>query len=279
MQDDERNRPSPEADDSEAGSGNESDIPALALGALDDAELEPALREVQRSAHARAEMARFEELVGSLGMAAPRRTPPSELRERVMASIAPGAPIPLDRARKARRSPLAWISLAAAALVIAALGLTSLALWTRADDRSNTISRLEATVEQQDQRIVELEAAARGAGVWVNFEQPLVWTPLEVVSGDQQASGFLCRTPDGATAYLVITGMPIESDQVFQAWLIEDIPVPVGTLRPDAAGRGFLILQHQGEPVQEFNLIGVTLEPPGGSLQPTSDPVMAAEII
>jgi anti-sigma-K factor RskA len=278
MHDDEPNRPFPEADDSAAGSGRPSDIPALALGALDDSDLEPALREIQESDQARAELARYEEIVGSLGLAAPAATPPLALRESILAGIV-AAPVPIESEREARRAPLAWVGLAAAVLVIATLGLTSLAMWSRADDRGETIDRLEATVEQQEQRIVELEAAARSAGVWVNFEQPLVWTPLEVTAGNGQAEAFLCRTPDGAVAYLVITGMPIASDQVFQAWLIEDTPVPVGTMRPDAEGRSFLILQHPGEPVQDFDVIGVTLEPPGGSPQPTSDPVMVGEIV
>lgn len=279
MHDDERNQPAQEPGDSESSSETVSDIPALALGALDPADLEPALREAQESPQARAELARYEEIVGSLGLVVPRRAPPSSLRDSILTAASQDMPVQLDQAREARRSPLAWIGLVAAGLVIAALGLTSLALWDRADDRADQISQLEATVELQDQRIVELEAAARSAGVWVDFEQPLVWTPLEIMSGDQQAQGFLCRTPDGTTAYLFITGMTIPTDQVFQAWLIEDAPVPVGTLRPDDAGRGFLILQYQDEPVQDFSVIGVTLEPPGGSLQPTSDPVMAAEII
>ncbi len=257
-----------------------SEIPAMALGALDTDDEAVALAQLRASNAARDEMRAIEELVGDLGNAVPQVQPPAALRERILSATAPQrVPVSIEDASSKRRSAIAWAGSLAAAVLILTLGGIAFSQWSTARDRGDRIDELQAQVSVQDDRIAQLELAAASAGAFVNFEQPLIWTQLSSTSESGVSPGFLARTPDGNTAYLVLTGVQVDAAHVFQAWLIEGEPVPVGTLRPSADGMGFLILQYQGEPVNDFSVIGVTVEPPGGSPLPTTDPIIVAEIV
>ncbi|MEZ4571962.1 MAG: anti-sigma factor [Thermomicrobiales bacterium] len=251
----------------------------MALGALDSDEEEQTLSHVRSSMTAREELRAFEELAGDLSLAVERATPPPQLRDRILQRTAPTEPARVEPERVTRLSPPVWIGTLAAAVLILALAAIALTQWSSARDRGDTIDDLRSEIVSQNARIAELETAAASAGAFIDFEEPLVWTELSAPAPGRQSPGFLARTPDGQTAYLVLTGVEIDAEHVFQAWLIEDTPVSVGTLRTSNNGLGFLILKHQGEPIQEFNLIGVTIEPPGGSPQPTSDPIVVGEIV
>lgn len=257
-----------------------SDVPAMALGALDTTDEDAATRELRDSSRARAELRDLEEVVGDLGLATPKADVSPALRDRILAATAPQTePISLADERQSRAPVFSWAGYAAAAVLILVLGIFAFSQWTTASDRGEQIDNLEAQLAVQDEQIALLEQAAESAGAFVNFEQPLIWTELAATTEGGEPPGYLARTPDGSAAYLLLTGVEVDAEHVFQAWLIEDAPVPVGTLRPSEDGLGFLILEHSGEPVQDFSLIGVTIEPPGGSPQPTSDPIIVAEIV
>lgn len=259
---------------------DESDVPALALGALDPADDDAATGMLRASEAARDELSAMEDLIGDLGLAVEHSAPPVELRERILNATTPrSAPTPIEAARRRGPSVLAWAGSIAAALLILVLGAIAVSQWSTATDRGERIDELESQVASQDVLIAQLEVAADAAGAFVDFEQPLIWTELAATSENGVSPGFLARTEDGETAYLVLNGVEVDAEHVFQAWLIEDIPVPVGTLRPSPSGMGFLILDHPGNPVHTFSLIGVTVEPPGGSPQPTTDPIIVAEIV
>ena len=263
-----------------ASAGDQSDLPALALGALDSNDEPSALAELRASDAARDELRSLEDVVGDLGLAAPQVAPSPDLRARILAATAQQAPpLSLEAERNRRTSAGLWAGAAAAALLILVLGASAYSQWSTAQDRGDRISALQAELDLQAVRIAQLEQAATSAGAFVDFEQPLVWTELAPATGGAESPGFLARTPDGEAAYLVLTGVDVDPAHVFQAWLIEDGPVSVGTFRPDASGLGFLILEHSGGPVHAFSLIGVSVEPPGGSPQPTTDPIIVAEIV
>lgn len=77
------------------------------------------------------------------------------------------------------------------------------------------------------------------------------------------------RESDGAVALIAESLAPAEDGRTYQAWLIGDGgPVSAGVFIPDEDGTVRLILDVAWEP---GSLIGVTLEPAGGSPQPTSD--------
>ena len=65
---------------------------------------------------------------------------------------------------------------------------------------------------------------------------------------------------------------PPETGTTYQAWLIVGgAPVSAGTFDVDASGRG---LHHIAATTGSFDAVGVSLEPAGGSDQPTPDQII-----
>ena len=65
---------------------------------------------------------------------------------------------------------------------------------------------------------------------------------------------------------------PIDSDQAYALWLIDDAgPTPAGLFRPDAAGRATVLLTGDAG---TGSTVGVTIEPSAGSAQPTGEIIL-----
>jgi anti-sigma-K factor RskA len=94
--------------------------------------------------------------------------------------------------------------------------------------------------------------------------------------------------PDGSFARVVVAssrgeavfltdGMPeTSSDEIYELWLIDDDgPAPAGLFDVDERGRATRVLTGD---LAGAAAIAVTVEPAGGSPQPTSDPLMVVEL-
>jgi anti-sigma-K factor RskA len=67
----------------------------------------------------------------------------------------------------------------------------------------------------------------------------------------------------------------VPEDRTYQIWVIEDdVPKPGGLFEP----RGEQVAAVVEEPLQEGDVIAVTVEPDGGSPEPTTDPMMTAKL-
>lgn len=86
--------------------------------------------------------------------------------------------------------------------------------------------------------------------------------------GQPEPLGTLVRLDDGRV--FVALEAPPEGERVYQAWDIAEAPVSLGTFE----GRTFL----SSDAVSEGNTFGLTLEPPGGSEQPTTTPLTLLEL-
>jgi len=213
-----------------------------------------------------ADPAAADELADALDVAAALQSsetvdPPPALRASVLASIAsieqlpapndavagrsagvrpspstvPSDPVPLDKARRRRR--LAPVLAAAAAVVLIAIG--GVFVVTRDDASDDPIA---AVLEAEDVTTRTLEGS--------------LGTTLEMAySADEGA--------------MVITGEDVPAvgdDETYQMWMVDESgAVPSVTFRPDAAGH--VAVRVDADP-SEF-VVGVTLEPSGGSEQPT----------
>lgn len=80
--------------------------------------------------------------------------------------------------------------------------------------------------------------------------------------------GTLVQLQDGRV--FVALDAPPAAEEVYQAWAIADAPVSLGTF----SGRTFL----STAAVADGSTFGVTLEPPGGSEQPTTTPLALLEL-
>ena len=118
----------------------------------------------------------------------------------------------------------------------------------------------------------------------------LVWSPWSDPSPyDQVVAAADARTVsssrDGATAEVVysrqlgrsaisVSGLPSAPEgRTYQLWYVgrDDVMHPAGLFNPDATGRAQAVLAGDATTA---SAVGVTLEPEGGSPQPTSDPLM-----
>ena len=75
---------------------------------------------------------------------------------------------------------------------------------------------------------------------------------------------------------LFVDGLPkLTESQSYQLWYIgASGPVSAGLLEQDASGPSWRVLDGQ---MSAGDLVGVTVEPAGGSKQPTSDPVITIQ--
>lgn len=113
------------------------------------------------------------------------------------------------------------------------------------------------------------EPEARVAGTLQEYQaEPGAVSYTLEREGQAEPLGTLVRLQDGRV--FVALSAPPQGERVYQAWAIADAPVSLGTFD----GRTFL----STAAVAEGNTFGLTLEPPGGSEQPTSTPITLVEL-
>jgi anti-sigma-K factor RskA len=218
-------------------------LPALALGCLEPLERERVLRHLESCASCRSKLAGYEELAGTLALAAPPAEPPRELRGRILRKAR-------REAQRGRRAipPLAW-TLAAAALLALSLGF-NLGLWRR-------VSRLEAASLALPGQFVVLAATEAAAG----------------------ARGLLLFSSGESEATLVVEDLPaLQRDRQYQLWLIrEGKRTSGGVFSVTSRGYGCLLIVSP-LPLDSYQAFGITVEPTGGSPGPTGQRVMAGSL-
>ncbi|SDQ17518.1 anti-sigma factor [Quadrisphaera sp. DSM 44207] len=245
-------------------------VAAHAVGALDAAEARAAEEHLARCAPCRAELADLRAALADLGSVDAVAPPPS-LKEAVMArldDVEQLPPLPARDAVPPARDELAarrergrpgregrwWApALAAAAvavLVVGGLGLGWTALELREDrDRARSLAAALGEVAAAPDAVVVEAAAGSGRG----------WRGTRLVLSAEQGRAVLL---DGGTA-------PAPEDRTYQLWYVASGgAVPAGTF--EGGGDPGAVLT--GSP-QDAAAVAVTLEPEGGSDQPTTEPV------
>jgi hypothetical protein len=244
-----------------------------ALDALDtDAEVARFERHMARCRSCTSEVRGFREAATRLGMAVSRQPPPT-LRAAVMGEVARTRqlPVPEDQARHRRPAPWrTWLPRLAAAG--AAIGLA--AAITLGVVLVNTRSELGQTQQQLSQTRRQLA---------------LTKTQLAAINAVRTASDATLvtkATPIGGTVAVVSSASrhqvvvtthglpPLRAGQVYQLWLI-------GSRGNKIRSEGLLAL-HNGRTgptlisgVLRGDIFGITVEPPGGTVQPTVKPFVA----
>jgi len=252
-------------------------IAAYALGEIEaDAELLDHMAvcpTCQRDLRAYVQVARM------LPYEAPDAAPPAELRERILAVVeatvaTPEGPAPdlgppeqakasrpLDPPRQ-QRWLAGWLRpslrLALAVVVVALLG------WNIALQRqlSGQAAQLSASREGWQTMIVLLN-------------DPAVHS--YPVSGET-ASGRFWMVPQGQAACLVVQGLPpIAEDRAYQVWLTRSGKRISGGVFQAHDGNAWILIRSD-EPLTDFDLVGVTVEPREGSPAPTGPRVLQGAI-
>jgi anti-sigma-K factor RskA len=214
---------------------------AYAVGALTAAERRDVEQELRRSPRLAAEVGEFAETAAMLGLAVEPVESAASLRAHLLDAVesAPQASAVVRGPWSARP---AAVLLGAAAAVVIAVGGAAVAI---------TLTREPTAVEQ-------ITAAA-------DYERAVYET-------DGGASVTAVWSESLERAALIIEDLaPAPAGQVYQAWLIDD----TGRAQPDATfqgGDGTLSVALTGA-MESGDVIGITIEPAGGSEAPTTTPI------
>lgn len=238
---------------------------AYALDAVDDVERRAVERLLAEDPGARAEVAGMRAAAAELG-ASGATAPPARLRESVLAQVAvtpqqrrvpegrtarPAAPTTAatpspDGGRTARVHPLRRLTAVAAAAALVAVAVPSGIAW------------------QQHDRAVQAEA--RAAEVADLLADP----GTQLLRGSATDGGDVVAVLGEDSAAILARDLPDVGDRVYQLWAMRDgVPVSAGVLDVRDGS-----VEALAEGYRAGDGLALSVEPAGGSEQPTTDPVV-----
>jgi anti-sigma factor RsiW len=228
-------------------------LPAYVLGSLDPDEANQVEEHLFSCWICRDESTAYQTVAEQISFAAPAAAPDPELKERLMQRARKAPP---QRPVPARRSQRPWLerllpvwSLASFGLIIA-LAAFGLSLWQR-------LNQLEFLTAPGGMRAIPLNATE------------------EVLS----ATGFVLVGADGRDGAIVVDGLPpLDESQQYQVWLVRDGKRTSGAIfSTDEASYGGTRIRVAGS-LLEYSALHVTIEPAGGSPQPTGVRVLGGSL-
>jgi anti-sigma-K factor RskA len=229
---------------------------AYVLGALPEEERRELEEYLARHPERQAEVDELGAFAGLLALTPQEHEPPPALRRSIMSVVESEA-----RSSSARSEPrfaglrevfsLQNLGLAVAAVLVIGLFSWNMLLQGEVQDLQGRVANLQ---ESPQSRMVALE----GTG-----DAPQQGHAEVMILDDDRAvlmAEDMPRAPEGRT---------------YQIWVIEgNVPEPGGLFEP----RGESVAAVVEKPLDEGDVIAVTIEPAGGSQQPTTDPLMTAKL-
>jgi anti-sigma-K factor RskA len=225
------------------------------------------------------ELVRFERMLAGLGMGVPPVEPPAYIRDRLAArleqerQVSPAplrGPVEQKSVSPTARPYFPWLIAASVALV----ALVSFVEYRRYQEVNrqqqivastrNEAARLQAQLEQQKGKLQELEqmrdalSAPESRVIFLSGQEPAPPTSATIVWDTK------------ANRWLVTANLPQPPvGKVYQLWFVTaSARVSAGLIQLDSTGRGFAVVQVPSE-IGKIAAAAITLEPAGGSLQPT----------
>lgn len=232
-------------------------IPAYAIGALDAGEVAALETHLQTCASCRTELAEYSGLSESLLTAVPPRPPSAALRKRLQRQL-PGAKAPA-------RPHLTW-SFGSMAMGGAVILLLIMNVYSIAQVRSLQLAQTQLTRQYQT-----------GQTVLSMLSYPA--TQRLAISSDSVV-GSLLLDKDRNIVALIVWNMPqLQDDKTYQIWLVapNGDRVSAGIFRPDGDQKYTTEIAFPEQSLANFTGIGVTVEPAGGSVQPTGERVLKVD--
>ncbi len=224
-------------------------IPAYALGTLDVGEVAVLEAHLHTCESCREELTRYRSLSDGLLTAMPPRLPSPVLRKRLQGQ--------LPSARKTTRPRLAW-SFGNLTLGVALVLLLFMNLFSFIQMR-----------QIQSQQAAMLKQLKTNQFALSMLAYPS--TQAYAISADD-LSGSVLLDRERNTVALVMWHLPeLSEEQTYQAWLIQSdgSRVSAGVFRPQADASYTTQPIYPKQDVSNFIGVGVTVEPAGGSDQPT----------
>lgn len=229
-------------------------LPAYALGSLESEEARRVEAHLAGCLICRNESNAFQTTADQLGLAVPLETPSAELRNRLMQRLAAARPAP----QPVNQAPAgSWLerllpvwSFASLFLIFVLAG-SNLFLWQR-------FQHLEAATSPGRMRAM----------------------PLTATEPNSRASGYVLISADGDSGALVVDGLPpLGEAQQYQLWLIRDGKRTSGAIfSTDEKNYGGTRIRAPRS-LLDYSSVGITIEPTGGSPQPTGPKVLGGPLV
>jgi anti-sigma-K factor RskA len=180
--------------------------------------------------------------------------PPPELKQQILTAAARTRQLPPARERTTHRAPsrrlMPRLAAGVTAVAVAAAVVAGVA-WSRTQDQLS-------------------QAQAQNQAIAAVLAQP----GARVVTGHVTGGGTATVVLASAQRKLIFTteGLaPLPSGKVYQLWLINKVVRSEGLLPAASSGRTAPVL---AAGLQAGDHVGVTVEPAGGSKQPTTNPIL-----
>lgn len=244
-------------------------IPLYAVGALDGEERR-ALEEYLRSAppDEQRELAEWREIAASLPLALPEQAPPPALRARLLENISTPEPstarvLPFAPPQKSAPRARQWLPLAAA------IALACLSAWLFWENFR--------ILNERDQLAGKLETLQRDWNLFLSGTTRIV--ALKGVETPQANAKVVWDTRQQAWKIYILDLPAPPPDKDYQLWYVtKDQKVSASVFRTDPSGRKILELTLPPQVVNGLAATAVTLEPKGGSAQPTGSFYLMGQI-
>jgi anti-sigma-K factor RskA len=228
-------------------------LPAYALGSLEAEETRRIEAHLLNCLICRNELADFQAVVEQLSLAAPAAIPSPDLKEQLLQRVRTTRPeqrvsSPVPKRPWLERLLPVW-GLASLCL-IAVLAGTNVLFWQR-------LNQLEVNMSAGGMRAVPLSASITGSA----------------------ATGFVLISADGEDGALVVDGLPqLDEDRQYQLWLIHNGERISGAIfSTDEKDYGGTRIRAPRS-LLDYSAVDVTIEPKGGSPQPTGEHVLGGPL-
>lgn len=253
-------------------------LPFYALEALTDEEKKLVEAYLAEHPEARLQLAEMDTAASALPYGVSPVVPPRRIRDALMARVAAD-----ERARASKhasRQPsrrairfeniFQVFSLGAAIVAIVWVVVLNIQLSQLRDEVSLLGEALVAQSISLQQITAKLPQATNSTVVTIS---------LSGTTARPDAHGQLIADPNSHSAVLVIAGLgQLEAGKTYQVWLIDGGgPKSAGLLTVDANGQGLLVLSSKLT-IAQFKTLGISIEPDGGSPQPTGEIVVLSDL-
>lgn len=246
-------------------------VGAYALDALDDAERERFERHLRRCRACQDEVRGFAATAAALGQAAAAE-PPAGLKERVLASVAVTRQLPPVTSARGWRRALAWTGWTARGTTRTFGMNLKIATGVAAVAVAAAVALAVITIGTNDSLNSE---RARNQAIAAVLAAP----DARIASGPTTAGGTATVVASLRAGEIVFTSSGLRvlpSSEVYQLWFLGPGSARSAGLVPPASGGTSAPVLASG--LATGDRVGVTVEPAGGTAQPTTTPIVVLTV-
>ena len=261
-------------------------LEAYLLGGLTEHEIRDVEAHLQNCVACARDVNELRKVLTGIGESVPPITPPPSVRERVLAAVATESQEPARPGRRVgvveqpRGRLWGFVPLAAAAVLILAIGSFALVSEQSRRDLVDEVSRVRASNDELLKR-VQLYAGQTDLALSILTAGDMREIPLTGSEGMAATAARAYWSP-GRGLLFVADRLPAPPPgRIYQVWIIEKgttQPVSAGLLGEEPGGRGMLIVTPPKPGSSGSVTVAVSDEPPGGSPGPTVTPRLAGSI-